>query len=131
MKISDFGTSQQWSEHSTKMSFVGTVAWMAPEIIRNEPCNEKVDIWSFGVCLWELLNCEVQVPYKNVYNSAIIWGVGSISPGRHGRGGEPSENWMQMGHSSAQHSSRIQLWQDEQGDRKGYIRNVANVINIA
>ena len=77
MKISDFGTSQQWSEHSTKMSFAGTVAWMAPEIIRNEPCNEKVDIWSFGVCLWELLNCEV--PYKNVDSSAIIWGVGSNS----------------------------------------------------
>ena len=44
------------------MSFAGTVAWMAPEVIRNEPCNEKVDIWSFGVCLWELLNCEV--PYR-------------------------------------------------------------------
>ena len=78
MKISDFGTSQQWSgEHSTKMSFAGTVAWMAPEIIRNEPCNEKVDIWSFGVCVWELLTCEV--PYKNVDSSAIIWGVGSNS----------------------------------------------------
>ena len=48
---------------------------MAPEIIRNEPCNEKVDIWSFGVCVWELLTCEV--PYKNVDSSAIIWGVGS------------------------------------------------------
>ena len=42
IKISDFGTSRQWSEHSTKMSFAGTVAWMAPEVIRNEPCNEKV-----------------------------------------------------------------------------------------
>jgi len=75
MKISDFGTSLQSSEHSTKMSFAGTVAWMAPEIIRNEPCNEKVDIWSFGVCVWELLTCEV--PYKNVDSSAVIWGVGS------------------------------------------------------
>ena len=59
------------------MSFAGTVAWMAPEVIRNEPCNEKVDIWSFGVCLWELLTCEV--PYRNVDSSAIIWGVGSNS----------------------------------------------------
>ena len=44
IKISDFGTSRQYSEHSTKMSFAGTVAWMAPEVIRNEPCNEKVNI---------------------------------------------------------------------------------------
>ncbi len=50
---------------------------MAPEVIRNEPCNDKVDIWSFGVCLWELLTCEV--PYQNVDSSAIIWGVGSNS----------------------------------------------------
>eukprot|EP00094_Tigriopus_californicus_P011915 TCALIF_11510-PA protein Name:"Similar to MAP3K12 Mitogen-activated protein kinase kinase kinase 12 (Homo sapiens)" AED:0.14 eAED:0.14 QI:626/0.71/0.75/0.75/0.57/0.62/8/0/752 len=78
IKISDFGTSRAWGgDQSTCMSFAGTVAWMAPEVIRNEPCNEKVDIWSFGVCLWELLTCEI--PYKNVDSSAIIWGVGSNS----------------------------------------------------
>ena len=75
LKISDFGTSRTWGEQSTCMSFAGTVAWMAPEVIRNEPCNEKVDIWSFGVLLWELLTCEI--PYQNVDSSAIIWGVGS------------------------------------------------------
>ncbi|XP_025417124.1 mitogen-activated protein kinase kinase kinase 13 isoform X2 [Sipha flava] len=77
VKISDFGTSREWNEISTKMSFAGTVAWMAPEIIRNEPCSEKVDIWSFGVVLWELMTCET--PYKDVDSSAIIWGVGSNS----------------------------------------------------
>lgn len=77
LKISDFGTSKQWNEKSIKMSFAGTVAWMAPEVIRNELCTEKVDIWSFGVVLWELLTCET--PYRGVDSSAIIWGVGSNS----------------------------------------------------
>lgn len=77
LKISDFGTSRMWTERSTKMSFAGTVSWMAPEVIRNEPCSEKVDIWSFGVVLWELLTCEI--PYKGVDSSAIIWGVGNNS----------------------------------------------------
>lgn len=45
VKISDFGTSKELSDKSTKMSFAGTVAWMAPEVIRNEPVSEKVDIW--------------------------------------------------------------------------------------
>lgn len=45
LKISDFGTSKQWNDKSMKMSFAGTVAWMAPEVIRNEFCTEKVDIW--------------------------------------------------------------------------------------
>src|SRR5690349_14248890 len=50
---------------------------MAPEVIRNEPCSEKVDVWSFGVVLWELMNCEI--PYRDVDSSAIIWGVGNSS----------------------------------------------------
>nr|XP_013813149.1 PREDICTED: mitogen-activated protein kinase kinase kinase 12-like [Apteryx mantelli mantelli] len=45
VKISDFGTSKELIDKSTKMSFAGTVAWMAPEVIRNEPVSEKVDIW--------------------------------------------------------------------------------------
>lgn len=77
LKISDFGTSKQWNDKSMKMSFAGTVAWMAPEVIRNELCTEKVDIWSFGVVMWELLTCET--PYQGVDSSAIIWGVGSNS----------------------------------------------------
>ena len=57
IKISDFGTSRQWSEHSTKMSFAGTVAWMAPEVIRNEPCNEKVEFMLVKKIRMKKLNC--------------------------------------------------------------------------
>jgi len=77
LKISDFGTWKQMSEKSAKMTFTGTVSWMAPEVIRNDPCSEKVDIWSYGVLVWELLTGEV--PYKGVDYSALIWGVGNNS----------------------------------------------------
>lgn len=33
---------------------VGTFAWAAPEVLLGRPCTEKVDIYSFGVMLWEL-----------------------------------------------------------------------------
>ena len=48
---------------------------MAPEVIRNEACSEKVDIYSYGVVAWELLTCEI--PYKNLDQNSIMWGVGS------------------------------------------------------
>lgn len=77
LKITDFGTCRELAAggRSTKMSFSGTVAWMAPEIIRSEACTDKIDVWSFGVCLWELLTGEL--PYKGVDVGAIVWGVGS------------------------------------------------------
>ena len=75
LKISDFGASKNASDKSMVMSFKGTVAWMAPEVIRNEACSEKVDVYSFGVVLWELLTCET--PYKNLDQNSIMWGVGS------------------------------------------------------
>ncbi len=62
LKITDFGTSRQIDGHSTVMTVVGSCAWMAPELIRNEPCNDRVDVWSYGILLWELLTQEI--PYK-------------------------------------------------------------------
>ncbi|PZC76584.1 hypothetical protein B5X24_HaOG204424 [Helicoverpa armigera] len=75
VKVSDFGTSREWNDVSAVMSFKGTVAWMAPEVIRHEPSSERVDVWSYGVVLWELLTQET--PYKNLETNAILWGVGN------------------------------------------------------
>jgi len=33
--------------------------WMAPEVIEHKPYDEKADVFSFGVVLWELLTCKV------------------------------------------------------------------------
>ena len=35
--------------------FLGTYVYMAPEVIRCEPYDEKCDVYSFGVMLNELL----------------------------------------------------------------------------
>ncbi|XGW24421.1 hypothetical protein V3C99_006103, partial [Haemonchus contortus] len=76
VKICDFGTShQQKKQNSTVMSFCGTVSWMAPEVMKKQPCCEKVDVYSYGVVLWELVTREQ--PYKNINQMAIIYGVGS------------------------------------------------------
>jgi mitogen-activated protein kinase kinase kinase 13 len=77
-KICDFGSLYTFDKTfmpSVVMSFVGTSQYMAPEMMKSEPCSEKVDIWSFGIVLWELLTQEI--PYKGIPSMAIMYGVGS------------------------------------------------------
>lgn len=33
----------------------GTVPYMAPEVLREKPCDTKIDAWACGVCCYELL----------------------------------------------------------------------------
>ncbi|CAG2110298.1 unnamed protein product, partial [Medioppia subpectinata] len=50
------------------------------EDLRKSKVDTIVGHWcrmSFGVVLWELMNCEI--PYRDVDSSAIIWGVGNSS----------------------------------------------------
>ena len=37
---------------------------MAPEILASEPYNEKVDVYSYGIVLWELLTRKC--PYEDL-----------------------------------------------------------------
>ncbi|KAL4504222.1 hypothetical protein ABPG72_021060 [Tetrahymena utriculariae] len=55
LKITDFGISSQ--ENLTK-SQVGTINYMAPEIIRNQQYSYEVDIWSFGCICYEIISNE-------------------------------------------------------------------------
>ncbi|KAG8379366.1 hypothetical protein BUALT_Bualt07G0081100 [Buddleja alternifolia] len=48
--------------------------WMAPEVLRNEPSNEKCDVYSFGVILWEL--CTLQQPWGGMNPMQVVGAVG-------------------------------------------------------
>ncbi|XP_042753373.1 uncharacterized protein LOC111892795 [Lactuca sativa] len=53
----------------------GTVQWMAPELLNNEShlVTEKVDVYSFGFVMWELLTGDE--PYNNMHHKSIIEGI--------------------------------------------------------
>ncbi|KAJ8747831.1 hypothetical protein K2173_011540 [Erythroxylum novogranatense] len=75
VKVCDFGLSRM--KHSTFLSSrstAGTAEWMAPEVLRNEPSNEKCDVYSFGVILWELTT--LQQPWEGMNPMQVVGAVG-------------------------------------------------------
>jgi serine/threonine protein kinase len=53
-KLADFGTSRAKGEEDVTMTAVGTPLYVAPEIVRGEHYDEKVDVYSFGLTLMEM-----------------------------------------------------------------------------
>ncbi|KAG1112181.1 hypothetical protein G6F40_006792 [Rhizopus arrhizus] len=54
VKLGDFG----WSVHDPRprrRTFCGTLDYLPPEMIANEPHTEAVDVWSLGVICYELI----------------------------------------------------------------------------
>ena len=45
-------------DYVTSLDSTGTFAWAAPELLLGRRCTERVDIYSFGVVLWEIVTGE-------------------------------------------------------------------------
>ena len=53
--LADFGISKVLEENQKTKSFVGTPEYVAPEIILQKGHNKTVDIWCFGILLYEMV----------------------------------------------------------------------------
>ncbi|XP_027341621.1 probable serine/threonine-protein kinase WNK6 [Abrus precatorius] len=69
VKIGDLGLAT-FLERSNAKSVIGTPEFMAPELY-DENYNELADIYSFGMCILELVTAEY--PYSECRNSAQIY----------------------------------------------------------
>lgn len=64
VKVADFGVSCLETQRNSMKGFLGTYRWMAPEMIKEEICSRKVDVYSFGMVLWEL--CTGLIPFGDM-----------------------------------------------------------------
>ncbi|CAA7398782.1 unnamed protein product [Spirodela intermedia] len=64
IKIADFGVARIEVQTEGMTPETGTYRWMAPEMIQHRPYNHKVDVYSFGIVLWELITG--MLPFQNM-----------------------------------------------------------------
>jgi len=77
-KLADFGCCREVEENDkpaspTKSNLTGTYAYRAPELLKGESPSTKADIYSYGICLWQMLTREQ--PYGNENHHVVIFGV--------------------------------------------------------
>ena len=53
IKLCDFGLV------TTRITTAGTPSYMAPELLKNKPFSKEVDVYAFGIVLWEMFAREV------------------------------------------------------------------------
>jgi len=56
IKLADFGICKVLKENEFTNSMTGTASYMAPEQVLNQGYNFKIDIWSLGCCLYEIVS---------------------------------------------------------------------------
>ena len=86
LKLFDFGLvtcvkSRQSIHDSYKMTgYTGSLRYMAPEVALREPYTEKVDVYSFGIMLWQM--AKDKVPFTGMGKKAFIENVvvGGLRP---------------------------------------------------
>ncbi|XP_050879880.1 serine/threonine-protein kinase STY13 isoform X2 [Lathyrus oleraceus] len=74
VKIGDFGVARIEALNPNDMTGeTGTLGYMAPEVLNGNPYNRKCDVYSFGICLWEIYCCDM--PYPDLSFSEITSAV--------------------------------------------------------
>ncbi len=65
-KLTDFGWSNYIQEDQKRTTVCGTPIYLAPEIIKEQGHDERVDIWCIGVLLFELTTGTVPFPGNDI-----------------------------------------------------------------
>ncbi len=80
VKIVDFGLAKLagQSKLTRTGSTLGTVAYMSPEQVQGLPVDQRTDIWSLGVVLYEMLTG--QLPFRGEYDHAVMYQIVNQEP---------------------------------------------------
>ena len=79
VKIMDFGVAKVSGSNMTRTgTTVGTLAYMSPEQLVAEDVDNRSDLWSFGVVLYEMVTGEL--PFRRGSEAAMIYEILNREP---------------------------------------------------
>ncbi|KAJ0786298.1 putative dual-specificity kinase TKL-Pl-4 family [Helianthus annuus] len=58
VKVADFGVARFLTQGGVMTAETGTYRWMAPEVINHQLYDQKADVFSFAIVLWELVTAK-------------------------------------------------------------------------
>ena len=64
--LSDYGIATHCMEGEKRNTYCGTDEYLAPEVIRGEPYNEKIDIWAIGILIYECTSPLGKTPFNKI-----------------------------------------------------------------
>ncbi|XP_066351924.1 uncharacterized protein [Miscanthus floridulus] len=70
-KIVDFGIVCEEEYCDPLANDTGTFRWMAPEMMKHKPYGRKVDVYSFGLILWEMFSGTIPYEELNPFQAAF------------------------------------------------------------
>ena len=78
VKIGDLGVAKILLKNSFANTLIGTPYYLSPEICKEEPYNNKSDVWALGCILYEL--CTFKHPFEANNQGALILKIMNSSP---------------------------------------------------
>ncbi|MDR6688124.1 serine/threonine-protein kinase [Arthrobacter sp. 1088] len=87
IKVGDFGLARAVTATTSTGALIGTVAYLAPELVLGKPADARSDVYSAGIMLYEMLTGKqpyagespIQVAYQHV--NAVVGRPSEAAPG--------------------------------------------------